>query len=536
MINSIHELKDILGEKFDLGLKNVQATSDNELIVSGRDDKMLDVLGFLASACDARLVSQVTSDLGSHLELVDVLFLNHLHARVHVKIEIDAREKKVTSIAGIFLPAKWLEKYQSTFLAVDFQPRAKQAQDPAGAPASVAGQDSLASSTDVAGNPWINIHADDIVDKTRLPAGPGLFDSKLDLLSYTWVRTKQTIATAMRGQLGHYHRGMMAFAEATPLDELPPIIARACWRDKWHALVAFSNAVERAAGIEEKVPLHASYWRIFGCELERIKNHHEFLISCLLLAGHTELANQNRAILRFLDPLEKLLFDDATKTPFIVPGGITHDPVATGRLTRPAINDALRKHERGFMKHMFGPINDQGLFDEFEGVGSIPKTIAMRAGLNGPTLRASGLPYDVRADFPQGPYKQGLLRWDICTSIDGDVRARIEIHAHEIVQSLRIMYQLNAMLAETPVSEASRLQVIAIPADAEGFAVVESARGEFHAYVRGSKETGKLGTIRLQAPSYNNFTALEHAMGIVNLRKLPYIIHSINPCWACIDQ
>jgi Ni,Fe-hydrogenase III large subunit len=135
-----------------------------------------------------------------------------------------------------------------------------------------------------------------------------------------------------------------------------------------------------------------------------------------------------------------------------------------------------------------------------------------------------------------GPYKQGFFRWDMCTGIEGDVQARIEIHAQEIAQSLRIMYQLNALLAETPVAEASRIDVTNIAAGAEGFAVVESARGELHAYVKASKDASKLATLRILAPSFQNLTALEQVIGDVTIRKLPYIVHSINPCWTCIDQ
>jgi Ni,Fe-hydrogenase III large subunit len=196
----------------------------------------------------------------------------------------------------------------------------------------------------------------------------------------------------------------------------------------------------------------------------------------------------------------------------------------------------LCAYEQGITASLLEPIDARGLFDAFAGVGKIGKDAAVKAGLTGPALRASGVPYDARADFPYGPYKQGFLRWDTCTGIEGDVQARIEIHAHEIAQSLRIMYQLNALLAETPVAEASRIDVTNLAAGAEGFAVVESARGELHAYIKASKDAGKIATLRILAPSFQNFTALERVVGNAAVRKLPYIVHSINPCWACIDQ
>ncbi|MBN2153276.1 MAG: NADH-quinone oxidoreductase subunit C [Candidatus Lokiarchaeota archaeon] len=527
MIHSMQELKAVLGERFDLGVKNVQSISDDELVVSGRDDKMLELLDYLSSDCDARLVAQVVNDGEGSMELIDILFMNHLRSRVYVKVDIDARDKKVTTIADIFPTAKWVEKYQSQFLAIDFQPRPVHQKDQ---------KDVEGTPSPDEGIPWVPFQADDIVDKARMPGGPGIFDPKLDLFSYTWVKTDKTVVSANRCQLGHYHRGMIKYAESLAVPDLPPAIARTCWRDKWHALAAVSVAVERAAGVDAKIPHHAAYWRALCCELERVRNHHEFLISWLHLAGHIEIAKRNVSILRSLDALERHFFDDATDTPFLVPGGITHDPVATGKVSRPTIEEALRSYEEAIAGSLLDPIEAGGLFDAFDGVGRIRRDAAIKAGMTGPALRASGVPYDARTDFPQGPYKQGLLRWDTCTGIAGDVRARIEIHAHEIVQSLRIMYQLNALLAETPVAEASRVDVGGLAAGVEGFAVVESARGELHAYVKASKEAGKLHTLRIVPPSFQNYTALERAVGSVAIRKMPYVVHSINPCWACIDQ
>nr|MDO8111093.1 NADH-quinone oxidoreductase subunit C [Candidatus Sigynarchaeota archaeon] len=524
MIDTMHELQDELRNKFDIGVKNQQLISSDELVISGRDDKMLEVLDYLATKCSARLVHQVVNDFETRMELIDVLFMNHLRARVYVKIDIDSRDKKITTIADMFPAAKWLEKYQSQFLELDFVPRQiHQAENP---PATKGD----------AGLPWVNIQVDDIVDKSKLLGAPGILDPKLDIASYTWVKTQQTVITSTRCQLGHFHRGIVKFAENVPVSDLPFVIARSCWKDRFHALTALAIVMERLNGIDGKVPLNATYWRAFACELERVRNHHEFLISWLQLAGNRQAVQENKLIIQELEAIEKSLVDEQSKTPFIVPGGILVDPVAIGRITRPAIENALRKYEANFSDYFLAPMNDRGLFDAYAGVGKIGKAAALAAGLNGPFLRACGVPFDTRVDFPWGPYKQGLLRWDTCTSLDGDVRARIEIHAYEIIQSLRIMYQLLALLAETPVAEASNVDAGKIVAGAEGFAVVESSSGDLHLYVKGSKDGSKLNTIRIQAPSYLNFTALETIIGTANLRMYPYIVHSVNPCWTCIDM
>lgn len=523
MINTMHELKDQLSEKLNLGVKNIQSLSDDELMIMGRDDKMLEVLEYLATSCNARLVNQVVNDLGTRMELIDILFMNHLRSRAYVKIDIDVRDKKLTSVVDLFPSAKWLEKYQSQFLEINFQPRqVREAEKP------------LISKKD-ASLPWINIQVDDIVDKSRMPGKSGIFDPKLDLVSYTWIKSQQNVITSTRCQLGHFHRGMIKMGETTSIDDLPFVLSRLCWREKFHLATVVSIAIERLNDLEKKVPPHAQLWRVFACELERVKNHHEFLTCWLELSGYHELVRENKKILADLEPVENILYGDQSKTPFIVPGGILHDPVAKGMMSRPAIEAYLRDYEKRFYEFLLIPMHEQDLFKEFAGIGKFDANAALIAGLTGPSLRACNLPFDARADFPNGPFKQGLLRWDICTAKDGDVRGRIEIHAHEIIQSLRIMYQVLSLLAETPVVEASRIDLGALESSAEAFAVVESSRGELHAYVKATKDGTRLNTLRVGTPSYLNFTAIESLFGAVRLRKFPFIVQSMNPCWACID-
>jgi len=523
MINALHELKDELSEKINLGIKNIQSLSDNELLISGRDDKMLEVLEYLSTSCNARLVNQVVNDLGTRMELIDVLFMNHLRTRAYVKIDIDTRDKKLTSVADLFPSAKWLEKFQAQFLDIHFLPR------------QVHEADKPVTVKKDASTPWINIEIDDPVEKKRLPGKPGIFDPKLDLASYTWVKSHQNVITSTRCQLGHFHRGMIKFGETVTMDELPFVLSRFCWREKFHLATVVSIALERLNDLEKKIPRHAQLWRTFAGELERVKNHHEFLICWLELAGYHELVKENKHILDGLETVETVLYSDQPKMPIIVPGGISHDPVVAGKIVRPEIETCLHDYEKGFCEFLLEPMRENDLFKSFAGMGKFATNAALAAGLSGPSLRASGVPFDARADFPSGPFKQGLLRWDTCTSHDGDVRARIEIHAQEIVQSLRIMYQVLSLLEETPVVEASRIDIGTLESSKEAFAIVESSRGELHAYVKATKDGTRLNTLRIGTPSYLNFTAIETLIGSAHLRKFPFIVQSIDPCWACID-
>ena len=59
--------------------------------------------------------------------------------------------------------------------------------------------------------------------------------------------------------------------------------------------------------------------------------------------------------------------------------------------------------------------------------------------MTGPTLRATGVPYDVRRAHPYSVYPE--LDFDIPTRTEGDSLARYLLHLDEIKQSLRIIDQ-----------------------------------------------------------------------------------------------
>nr|MDO8119563.1 hypothetical protein [Candidatus Sigynarchaeota archaeon] len=137
-------------------------------------------------------------------------------------------------------------------------------------------------------------------------------------------------------------------------------------------------------------------------------------------------------------------------------------------------------------------------------------------------------------DFPYDLYSTGLLRWDTCVAQGGDIESRVAIHVHEMNQSLRILFQVISLLKEIPGSEALKVDLNSLNADGEGFAVVESPRGETHAYVRMTENAG-IYTLRLLPASYANIHGLECIVHGMKMKNLPAFVHSFNPCWACSD-
>ncbi len=70
-------------------------------------------------------------------------------------------------------------------------------------------------------------------------------------------------------------------------------------------------------------------------------------------------------------------------------------------------------------------------------IGRLSKEDAIRWGITGPMLRASGVAYDLRKAQPYSGYEQ--YDFDIPTQTDGDTYARYLVRVEEMRQSLRIV-------------------------------------------------------------------------------------------------
>jgi NADH-quinone oxidoreductase subunit D len=84
-----------------------------------------------------------------------------------------------------------------------------------------------------------------------------------------------------------------------------------------------------------------------------------------------------------------------------------------------------------------------------EGVGVIPREMAIRYGLSGPCLRGSGVAYDVRKDRPYFGYEQ--YDFDVPVGQRGDAYDRYLVRIEEMRQSARIVVQAIDRLPKGPI-------------------------------------------------------------------------------------
>jgi len=149
-------------------------------------------------------------------------------------------------------------------------------------------------------------------------------------------------------------------------------------------------------------------------------------------------------------------------------------------------------------------------------------------GATGPTLRASGIDWDLRRDMPYSGYDQ--FQFKVPVRSEGDVFSRYMVRVEELRESNKIVQQALAGMPEgrikaeapkvvLPEREKMKTQMEALiyhfKIITEGFTVpagevyqaIESPRGEMGYYIV-SDGTAKPYRVHMRSPSYVNLQAL----------------------------
>jgi NADH-quinone oxidoreductase subunit D len=191
-----------------------------------------------------------------------------------------------------------------------------------------------------------------------------------------------------------------------------------------------------------------------------------------------------------------------------------------------------------------------------QGLGVLSAEDAINYGVTGPTLRGSGVPYDLRKAQPYSSYDQ--FDFDVPIGRRGDIYDRYLVRMREMRESLRIIDQAMAGLPEGPVNTTDRK--VALPPRneintsmeslirhfklvTEGFRVptgtvyqaVESPRGEL-GFLLVSDGSNRPYRCKVRAPSFSNLSALPHMAKGELLPDLVAVIGSIDIVLGDVDR
>jgi NADH-quinone oxidoreductase subunit D len=238
----------------------------------------------------------------------------------------------------------------------------------------------------------------------------------------------------MRAVIGYLHTGFEKSMEQKSWWKAINYPSRIDYLATFQNELVFVLAIEKLLGIE--VPPKATWVRMALSELNRIHSHLIWLGTMGL-----ELGVQSMYMYCF-DQRERVLdlFEMVTGVRvhgrYCQAGGLAED-------IPPAFVDEARAFCRNFQK-MIGEYERLTWQNKMwqrrtDGIGVVSAEDAIRLGLSGPNLRASGLNWDIRKREPYLFYDQ--VEFDVPVYEDGDSGARARVRIDEMRESLRIAEQ-----------------------------------------------------------------------------------------------
>jgi NADH-quinone oxidoreductase subunit D len=194
--------------------------------------------------------------------------------------------------------------------------------------------------------------------------------------------------------------------------------------------------------------------------------------------------------------------------------------------------------------------------DRLYGIGKLDAATALQHGVTGPTLRASGVNWDLRKARPYCGYEQYDFNVPVLT--EGDTYARYIVRIQEFRESMKIIEQALNKLPMGPVRSDNRKFVapprseIGVSMEAlihhfklwtEGFpapkasiyTAVESPRGELGLYLEGDGGP-KPHRVHLRTPSFDNLSVLPKIVKGHLVADLVAILASIDIVLGDIDR
>jgi NADH-quinone oxidoreductase subunit D len=325
------------------------------------------------------------------------------------------------------------------------------------------------------------------------------------------------------------------------IDYLAPLICN----------LAYVGAVEKLAGVE--VPLRAQYIRVILSELTRMNSHLVWLGTHALDIGAMSMflyAFRERELL--LDVFE-LVSGARMMTSFFRVGGLWRD-------VPDQFADAVRKVLKVYPHRLLEYeklLKENPMWRERTvGIGVISKEDAISWGMTGPSLRGSGVNYDVRKAAPYSSYDH--FDFSVPLGTNGDVYDRYRCRMEEFYQSLKIIEQALDKLPSGPVMTDNRKVApppkheIAYSMESlihhfklwtEGFRTpegevyhaVESGKGEFGVYIS-SDGSPRPRRVHFRAPSLCNLQAIPQMSKGSLIADIVGIVGSIDIVLGEVDR
>jgi NADH-quinone oxidoreductase subunit D len=359
------------------------------------------------------------------------------------------------------------------------------------------------------------------------------------------------IVVRLYPEIGYLHTGIEKTCEAKFYSQVIPMTDRVDYLGPMANNLCYCLAVEKLLQLE--IPERAQWLRVMFTELTRLNSHliwlgtHAMDIGALTVFLYT--FREREEILRIFEEVA----GQRMMTSYFRIGGLSMEP-PLGLLEKiQAFIKTLPEKIDEYSNLLTGnPIFRNRLI----GVGHFSAEDAIALAITGPTMRASGIDFDIRRDMPYSSYEK--FQFKVPVSNGCDCWARYEVRLLEMRESVKIVQQALDGMPEGPVKadapkiilpdrEKMKTQMEALihhfKIVTEGFNVpagevyqaIESGHGTMAYYVV-SDGTAKPYRVHMRYPGFASLQALETMCKGRMLADVVAVIGSIDIVLGEIDR
>ncbi len=323
--------------------------------------------------------------------------------------------------------------------------------------------------------------------------------------------------------VGYLHTGIEKNIESKTYEKAVTLTDRMDYLAPMSNNMVYSLAVEKLTGLD--VPARAQVIRVICLELTRINSHLVWLGTHALDLGAMSVFLYCFREREYVLDMFEMLSGQRMMTSYIRPGGVWRDLTAD---FLPALESFLDYFPPKIDDYEALLTNNPIWVDRTQGIGVVEPEEAIAMGMSGPSLRGSGVNWDIRKAQPYSGYEK--YDFNVPLGEHGDVYDRFWVRVQEMRESVKIIRQAIKAIPDGPFRSQNRKFVpppraelgqsmeavihhfklwtegYSVP-DEEVYAAIESPRGEIGCYLHGTGGN-KPRRVHFKTPSFMHISAL----------------------------
>jgi Ni,Fe-hydrogenase III large subunit len=275
--------------------------------------------------------------------------------------------------------------------------------------------------------------------------------------------------------------------------------------------------------LEVEVPRRAQYIRVITAELERIQSHLLWLGVAAHEVGFDTLFyyvwRDREVVLDIIEMLWGNRQHYAMNTIGVVRRDVTDESIPKIKTALSILDERTRLYANTIPK-------ENTLIKRGDRVGKLKSADAIALGAAGPTLRMTGVKFDIRYNDPYQAYDE--IPFEVVTSDRGDILGLVFVRLGELMQSIKITDYALDHIPHGPI----RIRVPRSVPPNEAVSRTEAPRGEDVHFGR-SNGTDKPERWKIRAPTYANIPSVCKMLVGGYVADIPIVLAGIDPCFSC---